>query len=76
VSDLKKALELQPDNGDCHFALAACYSLLENKKKGFYHLTFISKKNRRYKEDILTHPQLAFLRTQPEFEDFKRSYLR
>ena len=68
------ALDLKEDE-EIHFALACAYSLLEETDLGFHHLHCIAKYTKRYKEDILTNDKLAFLRTQPKYEAFYKSYL-
>ncbi len=73
IEDFNKGLEISPDDIALHFNLACAYSLTENKDKGFYHLSRAVKLGFKDKEKIKTHDDLAYLRIQPEFEDFENS---
>lgn len=73
IVDFNKGLEIEPQDIALHFNLACAYSLTENKEKAYYHLA--KAKQYGFKDDdrILTHDDLAYIRIQPEFEEFKNS---
>ena len=65
------ALKIDPKDVALHFNIAAAYSLTEDKDKGFYHLSEAVKYGFKDFEKITSHDDLAYLRIQPEFEEFK-----
>ena len=73
IDDFKKGLKIEPTDIALHFNLACAYSLLENKEEAFKHLDNAVKNGLKDFEKILTHDDLAFVRIQPEFEDFKKN---
>lgn len=70
IEDFGKALEIQPNDISTHFNLACAYSLTEKKDKSFHHLGKAVALGFKDFEKIKTHEHLAFLRIQPEFEEF------
>lgn len=71
IEDFKKGLKIEPKDIALHFNLACAYSLLENKEEAFKHLDLAVDYGLADTERIMTHDDLAFLRIQPEFDDFK-----
>ena len=76
IEDFEKALTISPDDNAIHFNLAAAYSLTENKEKAFQHLDKAVRLGFKHFDKIDNHDALAFLRIQPEYDDFKESGYR
>ncbi len=76
IEDFKKALTISPDDIALHFNLAAAYSLTEKKDDAFSHLDKAVKLGFKDFDRINTHDALAYLRIQPEFDDFKANGYR
>lgn len=72
---LQKANALNPKDGQTYFLLACIHSLQEEKEKGFADMATALKYDMSGKARIMTDDRLAFLRIQPEFEDFKTRLL-
>lgn len=72
---LSKANALDPKDGQTYFLLACIHSLQEEKEKGFEVMATALKYDMSGKARIMTDDRLAFLRIQPEFEDFKTRFL-
>lgn len=70
IADYQKSLEIEPNDPVTHFNLACCYSLVEEVDKAFEHLNLAVKQGFAYKEKIKTHDALAYLRIQPQFDEF------
>lgn len=73
ITDFVQALDLAPDDGELHYYLARAYSLNEEKEKAFNHLSDAVKLGFVQDERIMAEDDLAFLRIQPEFDDFKKN---
>ncbi len=73
IADFEQGLTIDPKDVALHFNIAAAYSLTEQKDKAFHHLTEAVKLGFKDFERINTHDDLAFLRIQPEFEEFKEN---
>jgi len=71
IEDFHKALKIDPQDISIHFNLACAYSLLEDKEKAFKYLELAVVKGLKDHNRIMTHDDLAFIRIQPEFQDFK-----
>jgi len=71
IIDFNKGLEIEPNDVALHFNIACAYSLTEQKDLGFSHLSRAVELGFKDVEKIQTHDDLAFLRIQPEFADFK-----
>jgi TM2 domain-containing membrane protein YozV len=71
IEDFNNALVLDPNDIVTHFNLACSYSQIEDKDKALYHL----KKSIQYGFNNYTkidsNPGLAYLRTTPEYEEWK-----
>ena len=70
IGDFKKSLELAPNDIASHFNIACAYSLTEHPDLAFYHLDRAVNLGFKDFEKIKNHHALAFLRIQPEFDDF------
>lgn len=76
IVDFQKGLEIEPDDIALHFNIACAYSLTEQKDLAFDHLSKAVKLGYKDFDKIQTHDDLAFMRIQPEFEDFKAAGYR
>ena len=73
IGDFKLALADKYDDPAVHFNLACCYSLLEKSAPGFFHLARAVQFGFVDFDKIEKHEALAFLRTQPEFQEFMKN---
>ncbi|NNF34936.1 MAG: NINE protein [Saprospiraceae bacterium] len=71
IEDFEQGLEINPSDIALHFNLACAYSLTEQKDKSFKHLSQAVDLGYNDFKKIQEHDDLAFLRIQPEFDDFK-----
>lgn len=71
IVDFQKGLEIEPNDVALHFNIACAYSLTEQKEEAFTHLENAVKLGFKDFDKIQSHDDLAFLRIQPEFDDFK-----
>lgn len=71
IADFEQGLAISEGDVALHWNIAAAYSLTEKKDKAFFHLNRAVELGFNDFEKILTHDDLAFLRIQPEFEEFK-----
>lgn len=76
IADFKKGLEIEPEDISLHFNLACAYALMEDKEKSFFYLDKSVALGFSDFEKIKTHDDLAYLRIQPEFEQFKSNGFR
>ncbi len=76
IGDFKKSLDLAPNDIATHFNLACAYSLTEKKDLAFHHLDLAVTHGFKDFEKIRNHHGLAYLRIQPEFEDFEENGYR
>jgi flagellar biosynthesis component FlhA len=73
IADFEQGLAIDSKDVALHFNIAAAYSLTEQKEKAFHHLSEAVKLGFKDFERINTHDDLAFLRIQPEFDEFKEN---
>ena len=73
INDLKQSLALQPKYYNAHYNLACCYSRLDKKEDAFRSLSCAVANGYDNFEKIQSDPDLAFIRTQPEFVEFAAS---
>jgi TM2 domain-containing membrane protein YozV len=73
IEDFKQGLKINPRDIALHFNLACAYSLTEKKEDAFYHLSKAVALGYNDFDKIQNHDDLAFLRIQPEFEQFKEN---
>ncbi len=71
LEDFQKGLKLEPNDVSLHFNMACAYSLLENKEEAFKHLTLAIENGFADFDKIQSHDDLAFLRIQEEFDEYK-----
>lgn len=76
LEDFKKGLKIEPDDVSLLFNMACAYSLLENKEEAFGHLELAVAKGFKDYDKIQTHDDLAYVRIQPEYDDFKANGYR
>jgi tetratricopeptide (TPR) repeat protein len=76
ISDYTKALDISPDDPELHFQIARSYSLTENKEMAFRHLDTAVQYGLKEDDRISTDEDLAFIRVQVEFEEFKANKYR
>lgn len=76
IEDFVKGIELDPQDVALHFNIACAYSLTEQPEKGFYHLSKAVELGFKDYDKIKTHDDLAYLRIQPEFENFENNGYR
>ena len=76
IDDFNKGLEISPDDVALHFNIACAYSLSEKKEKAYFHLSRAVDLGLKDFERIMSHDDLAYVRIQPEFDDFKKSGFR
>ena len=70
IEDFSKALETNPEDIAVHFNIACAYSLTEQKENSFHHLSEAVRLGFSDVEKINNHEALAYIRIQPEFEEF------
>jgi len=76
IIDFQKGLEIEPDDVALHFNIACAYSLTEQKDLAFSHLSRAVELGFKDFEKIQTHDDLAFMRIQPEFDEYKAAGYR
>lgn len=70
LEDYAKATEITPADKDMHFNMACIYSLLEKPEQSLIHLEQAIDMGYKNVEAIKTVDELAYLRIQPEYDDF------
>lgn len=76
IEDFLKALEITPKDIAVHFNLACAYSLNEEKENAFRHLDLAVDHGFNDFRRIKEHDAFAYLRIQPEFEEFEKNGFR
>jgi len=76
IEDFKKGLEIQPQDISLHFNLACAYSLTEQVDKAYAHLDRAVALGFNDFEKIKTHDDLAYVRIQDRWEEFKQHSFR
>ena len=76
IEDFKKSLRVDPRDKRVHFRLACLYSLTEQVSEGFFHLDKAVQLGFVNFERIQNEGDLAFIRTQPQFETFVKNGYR
>ena len=76
VIAFQKALDYHYDDPATHFNLACCYSIMEEADKSFQHLEKAVEFGFSDLKKIQSHDALAFLRSQPGFDDFVKNEYR
>ena len=73
IEDFRKALEIDAQDISVHFNIACAYSLTEEKEKSFFHLNKAVEYGFKDFERIKTHDALAYIRIQPEYDEFENN---
>ncbi len=73
IEDFSRGLDINKDDVALHFNIACAYSMTEEKDKAYYHLAKAVSLGFKDFELINTKDDLAFVRIQPEFEEFKNN---
>lgn len=76
IRDFEKALEIAPKDVALHFNLACAHSLVEHADKAFFHLDKAVDYGFDDFQRIKEHDALAFLRIQPQFDQFEANGFR
>ena len=76
IENLIKAIEIKYDDPEAHFLLACCYSINEEAEKALSHLDVAVAFGLSNPERINTHDDLAYLRVQSAFGQFKENGFR
>jgi len=76
IGDFQKGLEISPNDVALHFNLACAYSLTEKKALAYHHLGKAVSLGLKDVERILRHDDLAYVRIQPEWDDFRAGGFR
>jgi len=71
IEDFHKALKIDPNDVSLYFNLACAYSLMEDKEEAFKYIELSVAKGLKDQSRIMSHDDLAFIRIQPEFQEFK-----
>ena len=74
--DLKRALELSPDDKDIHIALGRLYSIEENINKSMFHISQAVKLGYTDFNHIRAADGFAFLRLSDKFDEFEETGFR
>lgn len=73
IVDFKEGLKIDKGDIALHFNIACAYSLTEQKDLAYYHISEAIQYGYKDLENIQTHDDLAFVRIQPEYEEFKKA---
>jgi TM2 domain-containing membrane protein YozV len=71
IEDFSRGLDINQDDLALHFNIACAYSMTEKKDKAFYHLAKAVSLGFKDFDLINSKDDLAFVRIQPEFDEFK-----
>lgn len=76
IVDFQQGLDIDPNDVSLNFNIACAYSLSEKKDLAYKHLAKAVSCGFNDFERIMTHDDLAFVRIQPEFDNFRASGFR
>ncbi|MEP6795654.1 MAG: NINE protein [Saprospiraceae bacterium] len=76
IEDFKKGLEISPKDISLHFNIACAYSLTEQVDLAYSHLEKAVSLGFNDFEKIKTHDDLAYVRIQDRWDDFKNNGFR
>lgn len=76
IEDFEKGLEINPKDIALHFNIACAYSLTEKADKAQYHLDKAVEYGFTDFDKIRTHDDLAYVRIQPQFDEFAAAGFR
>lgn len=73
IEDFARGLDINPTDVALHFNIACAYSMTEEKDKAYYHLAKSVELGFNDFEMINSKDDLAFVRIQPEYDEFKEN---
>lgn len=73
IADLKRSIDLHPDDPQAHYQLASAYSLSEKAEDAFKHLSIAVAQGFNDYERIKSDDAFAFLRIHPDFDAFEQA---
>jgi hypothetical protein len=73
IEDFSRGLDINQSDVALHFNIACAFSMTEKKDKAFYHLAKAVDLGFKDFELINNKDDLAFVRIQPEFDEFKEN---
>ncbi|MFT4533792.1 MAG: TM2 domain-containing membrane protein YozV [Saprospiraceae bacterium] len=73
IEDFSHGLSINQNDIALHFNIACAYSMTEVKDKAYYHLSKAVELGFKDFERIKTKDDLAFVRIQPEFDEFEEN---
>jgi len=73
IEDFKKALSVDAKDIAVHFNIACAYSIMEQPHLSLVHLNKAIENGFKDIEKIKTHDALAFVRIQPEYDEFVKN---
>jgi TM2 domain-containing membrane protein YozV len=76
IEDLKRSIDINPDDPEVHYMLASAYSLSEKADEAYTHLTTAVAQGFKDYEKIKNDDALAFLRIHEDFEAFEKAGYR
>lgn len=76
IQDFQKGLEINPKDIALHFNIACAYSLTEQVDEAYAHLDKAVEYGFTDFDKIRTHDDLAYVRIQPQFDDFAAAGFR
>jgi TM2 domain-containing membrane protein YozV len=76
IQDFEKGLQINPKDIALHFNIACAYSLTEKADKAYFHLDKAVEYGFSDFDKIRTHDDLAYVRIQPQFDDFAAAGFR
>lgn len=76
IEDFQKSLQVEPKDIASHFNIACAYSLTEKGEKAYYHISKAVEYGFTDFEKLNSHDDLAFVRIQQQWDDFKASGYR
>ena len=71
IEDFQQALKIDPNDLSIHFNLACAYSQTEKAESAYEHISKAVEMGFNDFSKIDTHDSLAFMRIQPQWEEFK-----
>jgi len=76
IEDFQKSLQMEPRDIATHFNIACAYSLTELPAKAYHHLAKAVEMGFNDYDKLNNHDDLAFVRIQKQWDDFKQSGYR
>lgn len=73
IEDFSRGLDINQNDVALHFNIACAYSLTEKKDKAYYHLSKAVSLGFKDFDLINSKDDLAYVRIQPEFDEFKNN---